>query len=88
MCTPFAILNANAIVYTVNLEIFAVKIFPLSSLATKIKHGKKKNPCVYYNANAYGKGSPPTKIKNLPHEIFSMRKFRDLRYYMYVFGLA
>ena len=32
------------------------------------------NACVYYNANAYGKGSPPTKIilhENLPLEIFS-----------------
>ena len=70
---------------TVNLEIFTVKIpvFSLSSLAMKIKHVKNLNACVYYNANAYGKGSPPTKIslhENLPHEIFSTRKFRDLRY--------
>ena len=40
------------------------------------------NAYVYYTASAYGKGLPPTKIilhENLPHEIFSTRKFRDLR---------
>ena len=46
---------------TVNRETFAVKIFSLLVLGTKLKHAKFNHMCI----NVPGKGSPTTKIKNL-----------------------
>ena len=45
----------------VNREIFVVKIFSYSVLATKIKH-VKFNRMRTINVNVHGKGSPTTKI--------------------------